>query len=144
MRKQNNARSEILSGVWKEGIGMKNVGAAVMTGLILVFYIAIIMIVFFPVLHINEARNFGAAMTFEVIGFLLLLLLVIGSILTAKVKTGYFVPLIMVSGAYTLLRNIITMVFVGILPSIAFILLNLILLFVYCILSVPMLMMGRK
>lgn len=115
-----------------------------MTGLILVFYIAIIMVVFFPVLHINEADNFAAAMTFEVIGFLVMLLFVIGSILAANVKTGYFVPLLMVSGAYTVIRNLVTMIFMWILPPVAFVLINLILLFVYCVLSVPMYMMGRK
>lgn len=123
---------------------MKKGNVAVMTGCILAFYIGILMFIYFPVLHIDEAENFKAAMTFEVIGLLILLLLVIGNIVLPHVKTGYFVPLIMVSAAYTLIRNIMTMAFVDFMPSVVFILLNLILLFLYCILSIPMYMMGKK
>nr|WP_297864609.1 hypothetical protein [uncultured Acetatifactor sp.] len=123
---------------------MKKGNVAVMTGCILAFYVGIIMFIYFPVLHINEADNFKAAMTFEVIGLLALFLLIIGNIVLPHVKTGYFVPLIMVTAAYTIIRNIITMVFVGFMPSVVFILLNLILLFLYCLLSIPMYMMGKK
>lgn len=111
---------------------------------LLAFYIAIIMYVFFAILHIETYENFESAMVFEIIGFLLLIYLVIGNLLSKRIKTGFFVPLVMVTVIYTLLLNVINIAFVIAIPHVFFVFLNFILLFVYCLISIPMYIMGKR
>lgn len=108
------------------------------------FYMAIVMYIFFSISHIDTLKNFEVALTFEIIGFVLLGYFVLGNILSKPIKTGYFVPLIMVTVIYTIILDIVNLVCVVTVPNALFILLNLIILFIYCMISVPMYIMGRR
>ncbi len=108
------------------------------------FYIAIIMYLFFAVLHIDALANFETAITFECIGFLLLGYFIIGNIVSKQIKTGYFVPLLMGTIIYTVLLDVLNIAFIVTMPHVFFVLANLVLLFIYCLISIPMYVMGRK
>lgn len=115
-----------------------------LSALVLCFYFALIMFVFFAVLHINLFVNFGSAMAFEIIGFVVLAYFVMGNILSKPIKTGFFVPLIMVTVIYTLILDVINIALVLMMPHALFVLANFILLFIYCLISIPMYIMGRR
>ena len=124
-------------------MGKKGLTAILSSG-ILAFYIFLIMYIFFAILHIDELANFGSAMVFEIIGFFLLVYLVLRNIIFKPIKTGFFVPLIMVTVVYTILLNIINLACVTVMPHAYFVLINFVLLFIYCLVSVPMYIMGGK
>jgi hypothetical protein len=124
-------------------MGKKGVTVA-LTTFIIAFYVAIIMYVFFAVLHIHALANFISAMTFEIIGFCLLTYFVLGNILAKPIKTGYFVPLILVTVVYTIALDVINLACVATMSNVFFVLANLVLLFIYCLVSIPMYIMGRR
>ena len=99
---------------------------------------------FFAVLHIDALANFISAMTFEIIGFCLLTYFVLGNILAKPIKTGYFVPLILVTVVYTIALDVINLACVATMSNVFFVLVNLVLLFIYCLVSIPMYTMGRR
>lgn len=109
----------------------------------LCFYIGIIMYVMFRILHVDVLANFEAAMAFELIGFLLLTHFVLCGIWTGTIKTGYFVPLMMVTILYTVILDIINFWCVTEMKNVWFVLVHFVLLFVYCMISIPMYIMGR-
>ncbi|MDE6026206.1 MAG: hypothetical protein K2G45_12240 [Lachnospiraceae bacterium] len=111
---------------------------------IICFYIAIIMYIFFAVLNINALVNYESALVFEIIGFVLLAYFVLGNIFAKPIKTGYFVPLIMITVIYTIVLNVVNLICVTYMANVFFVLINLIVLFVYCLISIPMYIMGRK
>lgn len=117
---------------------------AILSSLVVCFYIAIIMYVFFAILHIDTLANFGSAMIFEIIGFVLLAYFILGNIFSKPIKTGYFVPLLMVTIIYTVILDIINLALIFSISHVFFVLSNLIILFVYCLISIPMYIMGRK
>lgn len=123
---------------------MKKGLTCVLTGLLLTFYAGIVVYVFFLILHIDELKNFEAAMAFEIIGFLILITLVMSNLLTRRIKTGFFAPLITVTVFYTIILHVINMACVLVMPPVFFVLLNLVLLFIYCLISMPMYIMGRR
>lgn len=108
------------------------------------FYVIIILYVMFGVIHISELDNFIAALLFEAIGFLALGAVILGSIFSTTFKVGYLVPLIMVTVIYTVLLDIVNIAFVARVGSAGFVLIHLILLFFYCLVSIPMYLMGRR
>ena len=110
----------------------------------LVFYIGIVLYSFFAILHIQTLANFGSAIFFELIGFALLAYFIIVNLSAKPIKTGYFVPLVMVTVIYTVLLDVINFVFIMIMPHIFFVLLHLTLLFLYCVISIPMYIMGKR
>ena len=118
--------------------------AAVLSAFVLCFYMAIIMFVFFAVLHIDSLANYESAMVFEIIGFVLLACLVLGNIFSKPIKTGFFVPLIIVAVTYTIILDVINIVLVMTMPHVFFVLTNVILLFFYCLITIPMYIMGRR
>lgn len=124
-------------------MGKKGVTVA-LTTFIIAFYVAIIMYVFFAVLHIDALANFISAMTFEIIGFCLLTYFVLGNILAKPIKIGYFVPLILVTVVYTIALDVINLACVATMSNVFFVLVNLVLLFIYCLVSIPMYIMGRR
>lgn len=123
---------------------MKKGHIAILAGCLLAFYIGIIMYVFFAVLHIQIFANFESAMIFEIIGFLLLSYFVMSNLLSKRIKAGFFVPLVMVTVIYTVILDVINIVCIITMPHVFFVLLNVVLLFVYCLVSMPMYIMGRK
>ncbi len=130
--------------MWKEGVRMKKGPAGIFSACILIFYIGIIMYVFFAILHIETLANFESAMAFEIIGFLLLTYFVMGNLLSKSIKTGFFVPLVITTVVYTVILDIINIACITFMPHIFFVLLNFVLLFIYCLISMPMYIMGKK
>lgn len=124
-------------------MGKKSLTAA-LTTFIIAFYVVIIMYVFFAVLHIDTLVNFISAMTFEIIGFCLLAYFVLGNILAKPIKTGYFVPLIIATIVYTIALDVVNLACVATMSNVFFVLVNLILLFIYCLVAIPMYIMGRR
>lgn len=118
--------------------------AAVLTAFVLCFYAAIIMYVFFAVLHIHVLTNFISAFVFELVGFVLLAYFILSSIVTKLFKTGYLVSLILITFIYAVLVNVLNLVGVTMIPHTFFVLLNMFVLFLYCVISIPMYIMGRK
>ena len=108
------------------------------------FYIVIIMYIFFEILHIDTLKNFQSAMIFEIIGFVLLAYFILGNIALKPIKTGYFVPLMMVVILYTIILDVVNIAMVAHISHAKFVLINLIVLFIYCLISIPMYIMGRR
>lgn len=115
-----------------------------MTGLIVAFYIAITLYILFAIVEIDALENFIAGMIFEFIAFIMLCVVIFGKILLGNFETGYFIPLVMVTIVYVALVNVLNMFLVALIPSVVFVLIHLVLLFVYCFVAVPMFIMGKK
>lgn len=115
-----------------------------MTTFLLLFYIAIIMYVFFFIIHIDGFQNFIAGMIFEMIGFFALTALLLGNIISGKIKTGYFVPMLIIAIVYNIFLDIFNIFGIMAVSSGFFILLHFVLLFLYCLLSIPMYLMGKR
>ena len=116
----------------------------IMSTFMICFYIVIVLFTFFAVLHIDVLSNFLMALVFEIIGFVLLAYFILGNVWSKSLKVGYFVPLLMVTVIYTILLDVINMLFVATMIKSHFILVNLILLFVYCMIAIPMYVMGKN
>lgn len=108
------------------------------------FYIAIVLYLFFAVLHINTLENFISALVFESIGFLILAFFIFCNIFSKLIKIGYFVPLILATVVYTILLDVVNIACVTTVGSIFFTLIHLTILFTYCLVSIPMYLMGKK
>lgn len=117
---------------------------SVLSTFLLFFYIAIIMYVLLGICHIDTAKNFIAGIVFQIIGFVFLSVLILGNILFKSVKTGYFIPLVTVTILYSILLELLNIFAIATLSSNIFVLLQFVLLFVYCLISIPMYIMGKK
>lgn len=111
---------------------------------LLVFYVAIILYIFFGVIHIQVLHNYVTGMVFEIIGFGFLGFLVLGNMLSHSIKTGYSVPIVMVTIIYTILLDTLNIAGSLTMPGPFFTLFHLILLFVYCLVLIPMYVMGKR
>lgn len=108
------------------------------------FYVAIILYVFFAVLNINTLENFASALIFEIIGFLVLAYFIFCNMFSNTIKAGYFVPLVMTTVVYTAILNVVNIAFMTTVGNVFFALIHFVVLFVYCLVSIPMYLMGRK
>ena len=111
----------------------------------LVFYTVIVEYVLFAVLKIDECKNFAAGMIFETIGILLLFVIVLGNLFQREnIKTGYFVPIVICTIVYTIILDCLN--FIGILSmsSVMFFLTQMILLFLFLVIVIPMYIMGKQ
>ena len=108
------------------------------------FYYVIVLYLFFAVLKINALPNFGIAIMFEVVGFVILAYFVLQGVCLKTIKTGYYVPLVIATTIYTIMLNTINMAWITMIATRFFVLLHMVLLFVYCLIAVPMLIMGKK
>ena len=130
--------------MWKEGVVMKNRGLVfIFSSLLFAFYIGIILFILFAVVNASRFVNCGVAVAFEAIGFLLLGL-IIYRVIVNPIRVGYAVPLVIATVIYSLTLDVICLLFVSTMPFTLFISLNLILLFLYCLISIPMIVTGRK
>jgi hypothetical protein len=109
-----------------------------------VFYVAIILYVFYAVLNINTLENCVSALVFEIIGFIALAYFILCNMFSKPIKVGYFVPLLMVTVIYTIVLDIVNIVCITSVSSAFFTLLHLVILFIYCLVSIPMYLMGRR
>ncbi len=115
-----------------------------MSAFLLLFYISIIMYVFFFIVQIDTFQNFIAGMVFKVIGFSILAVLILGNILTSAIKTGYFVPMLIIAIMYNIILDIFNIFGIMAVSSGFFTFLHFILLFIFCLLSIPMYIMGKR
>lgn len=125
-------------------MGNKKTATFALSLFLLVFYMLIILYLFFGVLHINLLENCFAGMLFQCIGFLILCVLVLGQIVAKPVKTGYFAPIVMITVVYTLILDVLNCWAILLMPTALFFFVHLLLLFAYCVVTVPMYLMGRK
>lgn len=123
---------------------MKRGITLVLSAFLLLFYMAIVLYVFFAVIHIDTLANFVSGMAFEIIGFCALACLILGNIFSKPLKTGFFVPLITVTIIYTIILDVINILLIATIGHVFFILLNFVLLFFYFMVSVPMYIMGKR
>ena len=112
--------------------------------IILALYMIIVMYVFFVILHVQIGRNFGTGIFFELVGFAFLIWLVYGKIISNSMKTGYLISLVLVTLLYTVTLDVLNFWAIFLIPSVFFVLIHLILLFVYGLVSIPMFIMGKK
>lgn len=126
--------------MWKEGVNLKKLLSCFLG----IFYIAIILYIFFAILNINTLENFVSALIFEIIGFCALAFFIFYNIFSKPIKVGYIVPLIMVTIIYTVILDVINIACVASLGHAIFVLIHMVLLFVYCLVSIPMYLMGRR
>lgn len=108
------------------------------------FYFLIVLYIFFAILHIDALKNFETALAFELVGFFLLLYFILGNIFFKPIKIGFYIPILITTVLYTVFLDLINIVLIASMPSVYFILIHLILLFIYCIISIPMYIMGRR
>jgi hypothetical protein len=116
----------------------------ILSGFLWVFYVAIILYVFFAVLNINTLENCASALIFEIIGFVILAYCIFYNMCTRPIKVGYFVPVVMTTVVYTIVLDVINIAFITSVSSVIFTLIHLIVLFAYCLVSIPMYLMGRR
>lgn len=114
----------------------------------LAFYIAIIEYALFAVVGIKDGNNFIASVVFETVGIILLFMVVmaaLGCITGLKnIKIGFLVPIIFVTIVYTIILDLINIFGTMKMSGTWFVLLHLILLFVYLIITIPMLISGKS
>lgn len=115
-----------------------------MAGCVLALYMGIVMYLLFAFLYREGSVNFASAAVFEIISFVPLVYLVISNILSKRIKTGYFVPLVMTAVIYTIVLDVVNIAYTAHMAQPGFILLHLILLFIYCLISMPVFVMGRR
>lgn len=109
-----------------------------------IFYVAIILYVFFAVLNINTLENCASAIIFECVGFIALAYCIFFNIVKNPRKVGYFVPLVMTTIIYSIILDVVNIVCITTMNSVCFTLLHMILLFAYCLVSIPVYLMGRR
>ena len=107
------------------------------------FYTAILAYIFYAMFPVWFLVNFNSALMFELIGLVFLAFTVMEGVISKSVKVGYFVPRVMITITYVIILHILYIGLVIATPHVFFVLLNLVLLFVYCLLSIPMCIMGR-
>ena len=110
----------------------------------LLFYIGIVFYFLIEILHADTLSNFLAASIFEIIGFVFLAYFLISGLAISPVKMGYFPSLLIVTIVYIVLLNVVNFALISVISGPFFILLNLILLFVYGLVAIPIYIMGRK
>ena len=120
---------------------MKKKGLTIILSVFAIAFYAAIFYAMFPVWFL---ANFNSALMFELIGLVFLAFTVMEGVISKSVKVGYFVPRVMITITYVIILHILNIGLVIATPHVFFVLLNLVLLFVYCLLSIPMCIMGRK
>lgn len=133
--------------MWKEGGIMEKERIKTITILlsliIFLFYCVIIGYILFQVVNLDEHKNFVCGIIFEGIGILMLLISVIFGILK-RVKIGFLLPAIVCTAIYTIILNSLNFFAYAIMTSNVFFLAHMVVLFIYLLIIVPMLVMGKK
>ncbi len=119
-------------------------GLAFSISLFMIAFYVIVMYTLFFVLHIKTLENYPIALVFECIGIGLLAFYILGNAMWKPIKIGYFVPLVVVTVFYVICLNAVNMALVSTLRREWFVLSNLGILFVYCLVSLPMYVMGKR
>lgn len=111
---------------------------------LMLFYFGIVMYAFIAVRHADTFENFTSALFFEAIGFLLLACFIIGGFLFAPIKTAFYPILLTLTILYTVFIQIFNFTQISVASNVFFILINLIILFIYLLISVPIYIIGKK
>ncbi len=111
-------------------------------------YIVIIEYVLFAIVGINDTENFVAAFIFELLGVILLIAVVLAmlGLITGigNIKIGFLLPIILVTVFYTILLDVLNIFAAPAMSGTWFILLHLILLFIYLVVTIPLLIAGKS
>lgn len=111
-------------------------------------YAVIIEYVLFAIVGINDTKNFIAAFIFEVLGIILLLAVVMAmlGLITGfgDIKIGFLLPIISVTVIYTILLDVLNILATPVMSGTWFVLLHLILLFIYLVITIPLLIAGKS
>ena len=121
-----------------------SLGSALAT-LLSAFFIGIMFYILFEVIHIQEYSVYGMAVFFAAVNFsLLFLLCLFSAYLPHVLNTASFISLCFTTGLFTVIQNLNLIFFSGLYTKTAYVLFNLILLFVYSCIVLPTVAMGIK
>lgn len=111
-------------------------------------YIVIIEYVLFAIVKITESDNFIAGFVFETVGIVFLVAVIMAALglITGvgNIKIGFLVPIITITVLYTALLDLINILGTLTMSGTWFVLLHLLLLFVYLVITIPMLIAGKS
>lgn len=111
-------------------------------------YIVIIEYVLFAIVKITESDNFIAGFVFETVGIVFLVAVIMAALglITGvgNIKIGFLVPIITITVLYTALLDLINIFGTLTMSGTWFVLLHLLLLFVYLVITIPMLIAGKS
>lgn len=112
---------------------------------LLLFFFVIVLFVLFAMLSVNDYKVFPAVLTFFIINFILLLVVIGGAReIVGKIGAASYVPVCVVTVIYTLLQFLYLGSNYQSEAINGYILYHLILLFVYFIVIIPIVLMGSK
>ena len=118
--------------------------AIAMTALMYLFYVGIMLYIIFVIRQIKTFPNCNEALLFEAIGFVVGAFVVFTRAFSSKLNIGYYIPIIGITLLYTAALHVLCIVLVGFFYPTTFVLINALLLFMWCVVSIPMILMGRK
>ncbi len=120
---------------------MKFFGAAMV---LLVMYLFIVVYAMFAVVHMEQALNCIAALVFEVIGVAAFGGCLLWGVSNQNLRFAYFVGCLVASLFYNAALNFLNFLGAFTVGNAMFLLMHFILFFVFCAVSFPMYLMGRK
>jgi hypothetical protein len=135
--------------MWKEGGYLMNENKTSLGKLLslflLLFFFVIVLFVLFSVLNINDFKVFPAVLTFSIINFIILLVVIGGgSELIEKIGVASYISICFVTVIFTLLQFVYLGFGYQSEAIISYILYHLIILFVYFVIIIPIVLMGIK
>lgn len=112
---------------------------------LLVFLFIILSFVWYDVLDLKISSNFMIGMCFWIINCIILILIFPVKMMSArKIEIGFYVPIIMVTIIYTLLLWGLIAFTLTTVEKTFFVLMNLLLLFLYLLIVIPMIINGTN
>lgn len=111
---------------------------------IIILYILILVQAYITIYNSNMLMKFGLSITFELINIIIMLSVLTECVLHKTLKFAYAVSGIMVMLLYTVFQNVVNLVSFIEISNNWLILCNIILLFIYSLVSIPLYIMGRR
>ncbi len=118
--------------------------AFICAAFLLMFYFVIVSYVYLFMMTWTLMPNYIAGMIYEVIGFLIASYVVLKSVGMPQMKLPYLISILCVTIFYVVICNCINVFGMGTMVTVKFVFLHLVLLFLYCLISIPMYIMGKK
>lgn len=118
--------------------------AIAVTLLMYAFYVAIMLYIMLGMRGIRSYDNFAPAALFEGIGFVIGAFVMFARTFSAKLDIGYYIPVIGVTLIYTVALHVLCVIALGFFSQTFFVLINALLLFAWCAVCLPMVLMGGK
>jgi len=123
---------------------MKKSISFTLSAFLLLFYAVVILYSLFAIVQIHTLSNFPIGMLFEIIGLCILAVVILSAVSSRSIKLAYQVSLIIVTLLYTIILDAVNLALIAALDGALFGLLHLGLLFVYCLVSIPMYIVGKR